>query len=93
MTCTQHNPQSMPDNKLSIEQEYQKYLKMVRLKESEMHEVQRIETKRAFYGACGQMLVMLRDKLSEDPEESVRQWMALEKEVADHFKTYLFNPN
>ncbi|WP_157585412.1 hypothetical protein [Runella zeae] len=34
-----------------------------------MHPIQLQETRRAFYGAAGQMLILLRDDLSELPEE------------------------
>jgi hypothetical protein len=53
----------------NIEFQYQAYLKRVGLKEVNMHPIQRQETKRAFMGAVGQMLVLLRDDLSELEED------------------------
>lgn len=51
--------------KFNLENQYQQYLKRVGLDENKMHPVQKKETKRAFFGACGQMLVLLRDDVSE----------------------------
>jgi len=54
----------MVKNKIfDLEHQYQLYLQRVGLKEKNMHPTQRTETKRAFIGACGQMLVLLRDNL------------------------------
>lgn len=52
----------------NIEKQYQLYLQRVKLSEEQMHPTQRQEMRRAFFGAAGQMLVMLRDDLSELPE-------------------------
>lgn len=43
---------------------YQRYLAMVGIKEENMHPQQKVETKRAFMGACGIMLVTLREEVS-----------------------------
>jgi hypothetical protein len=54
----------MAKNKtFDLEHQYHLYLQRVGLKEKNMHSVQRTETKRAFIGACGQMLILLRDDL------------------------------
>nr|WP_028666314.1 hypothetical protein [Runella zeae] len=45
------------------------YLERVGLNIKTMHPIQLQETRRAFYGAAGQMLILLRDDLSELPEE------------------------
>jgi hypothetical protein len=34
-----------------------------------MHNVQKVETKRAFYGACGQILVLLREDIADLDED------------------------
>lgn len=53
----------MEENPFDLEIQYKLYLERVNLKEHEMHPIQRQETKRAFYGACGQILVVLRDEV------------------------------
>ena len=60
-------------NQFDLDHQYSLYLKRSGLKEAEMHEVQRTETKRAFFGACGQMLLLLRDDLGgmEDEDRAV----------------------
>jgi hypothetical protein len=74
-----------------IEVMYQKYLGMMSLAETNMHPVQRIETKRAFYGATGLILDTLHNELpqlsddegAEKLEQMIKQasrfWKAQEK--------------
>ena len=52
-------------NKFSVEGLYQKYLHLSKLDESKMHEVQRTETKRAFYGAIGLFADFISTDLSQ----------------------------
>lgn len=52
----------------TIEEMYQQYLKLVNLKEANMIDAQRIETKRAFFGAIGMMLVTERDQIALLPD-------------------------
>lgn len=61
------------EESLELEDQYQLYLKRVGLSEKNMHPVQRTETKRAFMGACGQILVLFRDVLGaiEDEDKAV----------------------
>lgn len=40
-----------------------------------MHPVQKTETRRAFMGACGQMLILLRDDLGELEESKAIETM------------------
>jgi len=47
-----------------LEYQYQLYLKRMKLDESKMPEVQQIETKRVFYGAFGQLLMLLQNDIS-----------------------------
>lgn len=56
-------------DKFKLETQWQLYLQRVGLDESKMPAIQVQETKRAFMGACGQMLLLLRDDVSELPEE------------------------
>lgn len=52
----------------TLEEQYQRYLKMVKLSEEQMPEDQRIEMRRAFYGGIGQMVIWMftdMDKMTE----------------------------
>ena len=57
------------DEQFNLEFQYLRYLSRVELKESAMHPVQRQETKRAFMGACAQMLVLMREELTKYSED------------------------
>lgn len=59
----------------NLEYQYQEYLKKVKLKESEMGETQRIETRRTFMGACGVMLIVLRHDLSALKEDEAAKML------------------
>lgn len=57
------------NKEFDLTHQFELYLERVGLKGKYMPEVQYTETKRAFFGACGQMLILLRNevgKLSED---------------------------
>lgn len=49
----------------NLDHQYQLYLKRVGLSETLMPPSQMRETKRAFMGACGQILIMLRDDVGK----------------------------
>jgi hypothetical protein len=73
-------------NKFNLEYQYQLYLKRIGLNESEMHPEQKIQTKQAFYGATGQILLLLRDDMSELPEdEGVDILDSLMNQVSQYF--------
>lgn len=57
----------------TIENQWQLYLGRAGVKEEDMSTVQKTEMKRAFYGACGQMLIHLRDDVSLKSEEEGSQ--------------------
>lgn len=58
----------------NLEKQYQLYLKRIGVKESQMHPTQKVETKRAFMGACWQMLILLRDDIVElDEDKAIEQ--------------------
>lgn len=61
-------------SKFNLDEQYRIYLERVRLDESKMHPVQKVETKRAFMGACGQILLLMRNDVAEieDEDEAVR---------------------
>ena len=50
--------------KINVENQYKLYLERMKLDESRMPEVQRVETKRVFYGAFGQLLMLLQNDIS-----------------------------
>ena len=55
--------------RFNLEKQYQLYLERVGITERTMYPTQKVETKRAFMGACGQMLILLRDDLGELEED------------------------
>lgn len=67
------------DEKFNIENCWKKYLNMTGQDESKMPPIQIQETKRAFYGAFGQMLTMFEDDFmklkEEDAAEVLEQWI------------------
>ena len=73
-------------NKFNLEYQYQLYLKRVGLKESEMHPEQKIQTKQAFYGATGQILLLLRDDMTVyDEDKCIEIMEGLLNEVTQYF--------
>lgn len=52
-----------------------------------MHPVQRKETKQAFFGACGQLLVLFRDDIGdiENEDEAVQVMQDLFDQVTQYF--------
>jgi len=78
----------MSKNIFSIETQYQLYLKRIQLKEEDMHEQQRIQLRQTFYGACGQMMLLLRDDLAR--LEEMHGVMVLQ-DMMDQVQTYFLN--
>jgi hypothetical protein len=69
-----------------LNHQYQLYLQRVGLKEDLMHPQQKTETKRAFMGACGQMLILLRDDLGVLPEDQgIEQMQSMLNQVGEYF--------
>ena len=56
---------------LNIHFQWLFYCKKVGLVEEDLPEVQRAETKRAFYAGAGLLLLAFRDKLSANEDEAV----------------------
>ena len=80
--------------KFDIEFQYNLYLDKVGLKEENMHPVQAKETKRAFMAAAGQILVLLRDDISELSDyEGVEVLEKLMTQVGDFWTKEILNPN
>jgi len=59
----------MGKNQFNIDTMFDKYLSLVKLDKRRVSPVQLRETRRAFYGAMGIMLVLLRDELTKYPDE------------------------
>lgn len=57
-----------PASLFDIDHQYSLYLQRMGLKEEQLHPVQKIQTKQAFYGAWGQLLICMRDDISALPE-------------------------
>lgn len=73
---------------VNLEKEYQEYLSLTGLKESQMHPVQRLETKRAFYGGCSRLFVLM-DKISnstESEEEAVSLMAEVNNQISNFWK-------
>lgn len=72
--------------KFDLNHQYQLYLQRVGLKEDRMHPQQKTETKRAFMGACGQMLILLRNDLGALPEDQgIEQMQNMLNQVGEYF--------
>lgn len=70
--------------KFSLADEFERYLKLVKLDKRRMPPVQLREIRRAFYGACGQILVLTRDEVGALPEpEAVEALQDLWNQVAN----------
>ena len=84
----------MANKTFDLEHQYQLYLKRVGLKEENMHPVQKTETRRAFMGACGQMLILLRDDLGVlEESKAIETMQDMINQVHVHFmkETNKFN--
>lgn len=60
-----------------LETEYQKYLKMVKLDESEMCEAQRVETRRAYYAGIGQFWIFVTTEFCEMTDDEAEAALEL----------------
>lgn len=54
---------------INLEYQWKQYLQRVGMEHVIMSAIQQQEMRRAFFGACGQMLVLLRDDVSLLPDE------------------------
>ncbi len=73
-------------DKFNLEKQYELYLQRVNLKESDMGEVQKREMRATFIGACGQMLILLRDDLGVLPEDlAIETMQDMINQVAEYF--------
>ncbi len=71
-----------------LEHQYQLYLERVNLSEDKMHSEQSKQLRQAFMGACGQLIILLRDDMAALPEkEGVKIMEAMLNEIVDYFLT------
>lgn len=86
MTDTAEKEQKPIPPKYTMEFQWQEYLKRMGMRESAMPPDQIRETKRAFMGAMGQMLVLLRDEIAgESDEDGVSFIEAMWQETARYW--------
>ena len=52
-------------NKFNVEDQYQLYLKKIRLPEKAMHPIQKVQLKDTFMAAWGQLLILQKDEVSQ----------------------------
>ncbi len=72
----------------TIQTQWEKYLKRVDLKESEMLPIQTQETKRAFFAGVSQLLVLLREDVSAlEENEAINTMERMETECGEFWKT------
>lgn len=70
----------------NLEHQYQLYLQRMALAESTMHPQQKIQLRQTFFGASGQMLILLRDELSKlDEEKAMETLQDLINQVGNFF--------
>lgn len=81
------NPQQLiaESTEQNLEKQYQYYLRRAGLNESRMSPTQRVETKRAFFAACGQMFILMRDGIGniENENEAIKAMDHILSQVAD----------
>ena len=72
---------------LKVADQFELYLKKSNLKQSEMSDVQYVETRRAFYAGFGQMTILLITKIADVPDqEGVEVMDGFVNEVHDFFQ-------
>ncbi|WP_338764082.1 hypothetical protein WAF17_21010 [Bernardetia sp. ABR2-2B] len=77
-------------DKFNLEAQYQKYLELMRLDEKQMPPIQQQETRRAFFGACGQMLRLMTEDIADLEEvEAVGTIINLKNQVSEYFMKQL----
>lgn len=73
-------------SEFNLEHQYQLYLQRMALSESTMHPQQKIQLRQTFFGASGQMLILLRDELSKlEEEKAIETLQDLINQVANFF--------
>lgn len=73
----------------NIQNQYLKYLNRVKLNVNTMHLVQKVQVKQAFYGAVGQMLILMRDDIGALDEAKA---IAVFEDMLNQVGEYWNNP-
>lgn len=71
---------------LNLEYQFGLYLERSGVKPEHLHPVQLSETKKAFFGGCGQMLFLILEDLPEGEKESLETMVDLQNQVLEFFK-------
>lgn len=80
--------------KFNLAKQYQQYLERIGINENQMHPIQKQETKRAFFGACGQMLVLLREDVSQlNEDEAIKVLENMNNQVYSFWVNENINKN
>lgn len=81
-------------DQFSLEHQFRLYLYHAGLIGKEMSVIQYQETKRAFFGACGQMLILMRDGITElNDDDGVDVLQNLIEQVSDFWQNELYRKN
>lgn len=73
-------------DKFNLEKQYLLYLSRMGLSEQRMHPEQKIQLKQVFMGACGQILILLRDDVGAlEENEAVKAMEGMISEVGNFF--------
>lgn len=73
-------------DKFNIEYQYQLYLQRLNLSEDMMHPQQKIQLRKTFFGASGQMLLLLRDEVTKlDEDKAVEAFRDMIGQVSRFF--------
>lgn len=76
----------MKFKKISLETQYQRFLKRMALSELMMHPQQKIQIKQTFFGAFGQAIMVMRDEVSaQDEDAAVETLQDIMNQVQDFF--------
>ena len=76
----------------NLEYQYQQYLQRVGLTEEQMHEIQRTETRRAFMGACANILFLVAEDIPQlDDEQAVATLDDMLRQAVDFWKKEAHN--
>lgn len=72
-------------DKFNIEGQFDFYLMLVKLDKRTMPPWQIMEMKRCFYGAFGQLMLLLQEADQSSPAQLVDIYQYLTKQISDHF--------
>lgn len=75
--------------KIDLEQEYQEWLKKMKLNESKMGEVQKRETKRAFFGGISSLIAVMAGNDLPDGETGEKIIESIMTQVAEYWSKEL----